>query len=342
MGCTTSRAANVDRRNNATTGTGPPASNNQEINNMSFNLDISNRGTRINGNQESVPPIVENRMSNSFRTNIYRDLGRRMEVDETRPAQTFSRRGMHSRYGRRLSRHGFNENQDSTPWLISTGSRNGNEESLDTGENLDQLRSDLVTLERLFQTLLGQQLNTIEGEGQIVTSPSSTCPPASEYTIEHLPTIKVTEKDFEDDCNKECSICFLEHNVNDTVTRLPCGHFYHRECINEWLRKRCTCPICRWELETEDRFFEIERLERMKKRRIRVKDHELDRLSIEGLQEIAGTKNIKNRSKLIKTIKNLDNVDIITKSKKPQSGCKSKVKGEEEEKVEICKVTQKM
>mmetsp|Transcript_24046 Transcript_24046/g.35785 ORF Transcript_24046/g.35785 Transcript_24046/m.35785 type:complete len:439 (-) Transcript_24046:274-1590(-) len=198
------------------------------------------------------------------------------------------------------------------------------------GEQLDQLRSDLVTLERLFHTLLGQRLadGGTDGPGGIPmlpTAPSSSCPPAARHIVENLPTISISECDFEDDCNnnRECSICFLEHEVNDRVTRLPCGHFFHGECINEWLKKRCTCPICRWELETDDPLFELERVERMKSRRIRVKDHELDRLCIGGLQEMAGLKNVKNRAKLIRTIKKSKDIDIITKDKsRPQSHCK--------------------
>ncbi len=202
------------------------------------------------------------------------------------------------------------------------------------GEQLDQLRSDLVNLERLFHTLLGQQFPNGPGTPAITASSSNSCPPAANHVIENLPTISISKYDFEDDCNnnRECSICFLEHEVDDTVTRLPCGHFFHGECINEWLRKRCTCPICRWELETDDRLFELERVERMKSRRIRVKDHELDRLCIGGLQEMAGMKNVKNRAKLIKTIKNSKDIDIITKDRtRPQSHCKeSKVKAQEE------------
>lgn len=172
-------------------------------------------------------------------------------------------------------------------------------------DNLNQLRSEMLTLERMFQTLIEQQMTVA------AANTSSGCPPASPRAIENLPTIVVSDHDFYDGCNKECSICFLEFNINDKVPRLPCGHFFHGECINEWLQKKCTCPICRWELETEDRSFEIERVERMKSRRIRVKDHELDRLSIEGLQEMAGIK-VKNRAKLIKTIKSLNNIDVIT------------------------------
>ena len=178
-------------------------------------------------------------------------------------------------------------------------------------QNLDQLRTDLVALEHLFQTLLGQ--HQVSPSSFPSTTLCTTTPPASSDIIENLPTMAVSDLDLQDECNKECSICFMEFKVNDKVSRLQCGHFFHGECINEWLRKRCTCPVCRWELETEDTNFEIERLERMKSRKIRVKDHELDRLCIEGLQDIAGTKGITNRKKLIETIRSLEHVDIITR-----------------------------
>lgn len=173
--------------------------------------------------------------------------------------------------------------------------------------NLDLLRSEMLSLERVFQTLLEQHFEVASNHNR----DNGSYPPASPDAIENLPTIIVSHHDFEDGCNKECSICFQEFNVGDTVSRLPCGHLYHGCCISEWLNKKCTCPICRWELETEDRLFEIERIQRMKNRRIRINDHELDRLCIQGLQELAGTRDV-NRAKLIQQIKNLDNVEVIT------------------------------
>lgn len=199
----------------------------------------------------------------------------------------------------------------------------------DDVNNINQLRTEMLTLERMFQTLLDSQRS-----GSPLGGNRSAYPPASTQTIKNLPTIVVSKRDLEDGCNKECSICFLDFNVNDKVSRLQCGHFFHTECVNEWLQKKCTCPICRWELETEDEIFEIDRIERMKSRKIRVKDHELDRLCIEGLQEMAGTKGVKNRAKLIKTIKSLSNIDVITHPKDKELKCKNK-KQEEEEKVEI-------
>jgi hypothetical protein len=49
--------------------------------------------------------------------------------------------------------------------------------------------------------------------------------------------------------NKECSVCLMNFEKNTKVRVLPCSvekpHIYHVKCIDEWLSKNKTCPICR-------------------------------------------------------------------------------------------------
>ena len=45
-----------------------------------------------------------------------------------------------------------------------------------------------------------------------------------------------------------CTICFTNININETVIVLTCGHMYHSSCIEEWLTRQNTCPICRREI----------------------------------------------------------------------------------------------
>ncbi len=42
-----------------------------------------------------------------------------------------------------------------------------------------------------------------------------------------------------------CSICFEDFENYDNVRILPCKHYYHINCINQWLSKNSNCPICR-------------------------------------------------------------------------------------------------
>lgn len=50
-------------------------------------------------------------------------------------------------------------------------------------------------------------------------------------------------KSCEDD-EEQCSICLSNLSKDETViSKLPCGHCFHTECINKW--RQNTCPCCR-------------------------------------------------------------------------------------------------
>ena len=43
-----------------------------------------------------------------------------------------------------------------------------------------------------------------------------------------------------------CAVCMSDLSAGgDQLKVLPCGHAFKPACINEWLRKQPTCPICR-------------------------------------------------------------------------------------------------
>ena len=50
----------------------------------------------------------------------------------------------------------------------------------------------------------------------------------------------------QDDGERErCSICLEEYeDSTSVVTKVRCGHVYHRECIRQWLSHNPTCPLC--------------------------------------------------------------------------------------------------
>ncbi|KAI5147977.1 hypothetical protein ENBRE01_0037 [Enteropsectra breve] len=46
-------------------------------------------------------------------------------------------------------------------------------------------------------------------------------------------------------CNiKECPICREDFNQDENVFQLQCKHYFHDECIREWLQIKKTCPLC--------------------------------------------------------------------------------------------------
>ncbi|CAE7324585.1 RNF43 [Symbiodinium sp. CCMP2456] len=40
-----------------------------------------------------------------------------------------------------------------------------------------------------------------------------------------------------------CVICIAEFEPGETLSRLPCGHAFHRECVGEWLHQHAKCPL---------------------------------------------------------------------------------------------------
>ncbi|XP_062201288.1 uncharacterized protein LOC133903841 [Phragmites australis] len=43
-----------------------------------------------------------------------------------------------------------------------------------------------------------------------------------------------------------CCVCISTCRDGEEMRRLPCGHAFHRDCVDRWLaRCRRTCPLCR-------------------------------------------------------------------------------------------------
>jgi len=101
--------------------------------------------------------------------------------------------------------------------------------------------------------------------------------------------VKVTADDLLEASNKECIVCLDVQKLGTQSCKLPCGHLFHKPCITEWLEKHCTCPVCRFELETDDPAFEKERRKRMKSRKLRLRVDELKAKSIGQLREFCRT-----------------------------------------------------
>lgn len=65
---------------------------------------------------------------------------------------------------------------------------------------------------------------------------------------EHIP---VDRKAFEDklplrqcSATEECAVCHEGFGVEEAKL-FPCGHFFHADCILQWLERQLTCPLCR-------------------------------------------------------------------------------------------------
>ncbi|KAF1992556.1 hypothetical protein K402DRAFT_388203 [Aulographum hederae CBS 113979] len=97
----------------------------------------------------------------------------------------------------------------------------------------------------------GDAVYTQEAFDRVVTqlmeqNQRSNAPPrATDEDIASIPRVKVNKSMLGDSGSATCGICIDDATIGDEVMKLPCGHWYHEDCIAPWLRQSDSCPVCR-------------------------------------------------------------------------------------------------
>jgi len=65
----------------------------------------------------------------------------------------------------------------------------------------------------------------------------------SSSEISSLPLVEWKEFSSQVD-NVKCTICLDDFDHRESVKQLPCGHPFHSHCIDTWLYRKRTCPLC--------------------------------------------------------------------------------------------------
>lgn len=71
-------------------------------------------------------------------------------------------------------------------------------------------------------------------------------------TIESYPkTVVGQSRRLPNPTDNTCSICLSDYQPEETLKTIPeCNHYFHANCIDEWLKLNGTCPLCRNSPET--------------------------------------------------------------------------------------------
>ncbi|KAJ6929765.1 NEP1-interacting protein-like 1 [Populus alba x Populus x berolinensis] len=70
-------------------------------------------------------------------------------------------------------------------------------------------------------------------------------------SLEKIPKIKITSNNNVDESGEKvsCSVCLQDFQLGETVRSLPhCHHMFHLPCIDKWLLRHASCPLCRRDL----------------------------------------------------------------------------------------------
>lgn len=71
-------------------------------------------------------------------------------------------------------------------------------------------------------------------------------PPARKEAIDAMPTVTIDEP------SVQCSVCLDDFEVGIEAKEMPCKHKFHSKCIMPWLELHSSCPVCRFELPSDE------------------------------------------------------------------------------------------
>ncbi|XP_042454355.1 E3 ubiquitin-protein ligase At1g63170-like isoform X2 [Zingiber officinale] len=49
-----------------------------------------------------------------------------------------------------------------------------------------------------------------------------------------------------------CCICLAKYIDNEELRELPCTHFFHKDCVDKWLKINALCPLCKTDIASTD------------------------------------------------------------------------------------------
>ena len=83
------------------------------------------------------------------------------------------------------------------------------------------------------QPILGDEVNSPSGSTTLDASVQASQMEAIVHAADEDTVVEV----------EQCSICMADIEGPGSVLR-PCGHCFHGECIDRWLRESAACPLC--------------------------------------------------------------------------------------------------
>ena len=139
------------------------------------------------------------------------------------------------------------------------------------------------------------------------------------------PLVPMNHVDELNECvaNEDCIICSEECNrENDFITPC-CHHFFHFDCLEEWVDQNPTCPMCRAPLTPADlqREYENQMRVREERRRLAIEEEERQiqeaiRISLEEENQRQAEQELARRIRMAPVEEEVDIEDLITEQER--------------------------
>ena len=110
-------------------------------------------------------------------------------------------------------------------------------------QEVEQHRSEQRTSRREL-VVRGHQVNPLNLRYERLVDLEDVVVKSTLENINKHSTIKVNDNHD----HYRCVVCLNDITTNHIVRKIKCGHSFHIDCIDTWLEKNDTCPICKYKL----------------------------------------------------------------------------------------------
>lgn len=87
----------------------------------------------------------------------------------------------------------------------------------------------------LFQLIFGHRAEQMQ---------ASQVEPATDGQIVALPVVNIRADSTLPAVGTTCAVCLCDFEEGESAKKLPCGHHFHKCCIDRWLQRSKRCPLC--------------------------------------------------------------------------------------------------
>jgi len=180
----------------------------------------------------------ENERENNTELTNEQRLIREQEESENLARQLMAQEAMESY---RLSTHFLEENAAaySPEDLAALQAALGEGDSLEDSINEDDETDEELSYEAMLR--ISERLGDVKQERwEMVATKEISKLPIVNYTDFLVNNFKAG-----DDFLCKCLICQCSYEEGEKLRKLPCNHYFHAECVDQWLQSKWKCPYCR-------------------------------------------------------------------------------------------------
>ena len=160
------------------------------------------------------------------------------------------------------------------PYILNENSSNDNNENninRDTNNNNSNIRRSSILglfpsfiISHIIRHHTEDNIDNIINEIMLNDTNKYGNPPAAKNAIEKLTKCKINEEKLKEfGIENSCAVCKDELNIGEECLLMPCNHHFHENCLIPWLKERNSCPVCRYELPTDDEDFELRKKQKI-------------------------------------------------------------------------------